>query len=98
MKAFMTQEEKIKNKQLLDLWTSKAQIKGFLLEKQRIMTQQVKRNQVNELYDEFKKSSKDIISSVQLNQKQMQAMLGIQESISEFIAIFFKKLTREEHQ
>ena len=31
MKAFVTQEEKIKNRALLDVWTLKAQIKGFLI-------------------------------------------------------------------
>ena len=31
MKAFVTQEEKIKNRALLDVWTLKTQIKGFLI-------------------------------------------------------------------
>jgi len=31
MKAFVTQEEKIKNRAILDVWTLKTQIKGFLI-------------------------------------------------------------------
>ena len=39
MKAFMTQEEKINNKALLEVWSLKTQVKSFLLEKQKILTQ-----------------------------------------------------------
>ena len=32
-KAFLTQEEKLEHKVLLDLWTMKAQVRGFIAEK-----------------------------------------------------------------
>ena len=44
MKAFMTQDEKIDNKAMLEVWTLKTQVKTFLIEKQRILTKQVKKN------------------------------------------------------
>ena len=33
MKAFLTQEEKLEHKSLLELWTTKAQVKGYIAEK-----------------------------------------------------------------
>ena len=33
MKAFMTQEEKLANKSLLETWTLKTQVKGFMIDK-----------------------------------------------------------------
>ena len=36
-KAFLTHEEKLNNKVLLELWTTKAQVKAFILDKQKIL-------------------------------------------------------------
>ena len=49
MRAFMTQEEKIANRHLLDNWTIKAQLKSFLLLKQTIFGQLTRRRQYPEL-------------------------------------------------
>ena len=45
MKVFMTQDEKISNKVMLDFWTLKTQIKSFLIEKKKIFAQQFKKNE-----------------------------------------------------
>lgn len=76
MKAFMTQEEKISNKALLDVWTTKTQVKAFMLEKQRNLNKQVKKADFTNLIDEFTSArGSEIASAVQLNAKPMQNML-----------------------
>ena len=75
MKAFMTQDEKINNKALLEVWSLKTQVKSFLWEKQKILTQQAKKNEFVTLIQRFTEESADIVSAIQLNAKSMQSML-----------------------
>jgi ribosomal protein S18 len=69
MKVFVSQEEKIKNRALLDVWTLKTQIKGFLITKQRILARYVHKHQFAALIEEFSKECADTVSAVQLNQR-----------------------------
>lgn len=72
----MTQEEKLQNKALLDVWTIKTQVKAFILEKQRVLNKQVKRADFTNLIDEFTATrGPEIAAAVQLNAKPMQNML-----------------------
>mmetsp|Transcript_18084 Transcript_18084/g.22610 ORF Transcript_18084/g.22610 Transcript_18084/m.22610 type:complete len:82 (-) Transcript_18084:3260-3505(-) len=43
MKAFMTQEEKLQHKGLLEVWNLKAQVKGFISEKQKVLMKRVRK-------------------------------------------------------
>ena len=52
-KAFLTQEEKLEHKTLLETWNLKAQVKGFIAEKQRVITRQVRKGQLYTLFEEF---------------------------------------------
>ena len=98
MKAFMTQDEKINNKTLLEVWSLKTQVKSFLWEKQKILTQQAKKNEFVTLIQRFTEESADIVSAIQLNAKSMQSMLLLQQKIHEFLMVFTKLLEREERQ
>ena len=98
MKAFMTQDEKINNKSLLEVWSLKTQVKSFLWEKQKILTQQAKKNEFVTLIQRFTEESADIVSAIQLNAKSMQSMLLLQQKIHEFLMVFAKLLEREERQ
>ena len=95
MKAFMTQDEKINNKALLEVWSLKTQVKSFLWEKQKILTQQAKKNEFVTLIQRFTEESADIVSAIQLNAKSMQSMLLLQQKIHEFLMVFTKQLDRE---
>ena len=88
MKAFMTQDEKINNKSLLEVWSLKTQVKSFLWEKQKILTQQAKKNEFVTLIQKFTEESADIVSAIQLNAKSMQSMLLLQQKIHEFLMAF----------
>jgi len=73
-KAFLTQQEKLEHKGLLESWTLKAQVKGFLMDKQRILTRKVRKSDLVSLYDEFTGACDEVVNAVQLNQKAMQSM------------------------
>lgn len=98
MKAFMTQEEKLKNKSLLEIWTLKAQVKGFMHEKQKILDMQSRKNKISSLYDEFDSQNDEIVCAVQLNQKDMQFLKSMAAKIGDYIGIFQKNLLRTERQ
>lgn len=89
MKAFMTQEEKIKNKALLDVWTIQLQVKNIIIEKQRIMTQVSKRTPYSTLIAKLIETTADIVSADQLHQKNLKGFVSLHEKIGEYFEVNF---------
>ena len=85
MKAFMTQDEKLVNKSLLEEWTLKAQLKSFMLAKQTIFSKMDRSSQYSQCVQELVKEVDDTVRAVQLNQRKMQAMVLINELVAEFL-------------
>ena len=81
----MTQDEKIKHKHVLDYWTTKAQLKYFLLEKAKAFASS---SDYMATFKSFEKNSKGLVSAIQLNQKMMQKFVDIQEQLAIFNSIF----------
>ena len=73
----MTQDEKIQNKKIIDFWTIKTQLKSFILEKNQIIKNFVKKQKYRTFYDQIVEANQTNVNSVQLNQKQMKTALEI---------------------
>ena len=64
LRGFLSHEEKLNNKQVLDIWTVKTQVKSYLLDKKKAFTPL---NDYQEQHTAFANDSKEIIAAVQLN-------------------------------
>ena len=93
MRGFLTHEEKLNNKQLLDIWTVKAQVKGYFLDKAKAFTPL---SDYQQQYEKFTNESKDTIAAIQLNQKNMQAFAVIQDQAALLHDLVHSKLSRSE--
>lgn len=74
-KAFMTHEEKLANKYLLERWTLKVQLKSFMLTKLEILANMERSSQFSACVESLEQQTQDLVRDVQLNQKSMQTIL-----------------------
>ena len=67
LRGFVTQDEKIKHKNTLDVWSTKTQVKHFLLEKAKAFQPVRYAADFAGAYEAFVKESKSVITAIQLN-------------------------------
>lgn len=84
-KAFLTQEEKMQNRHLIDEWTVKAQFKDLMLQKRKLFSETISITTYTPIIKKFVEDVDQIAKASQLNQKTMASFLSIYRYIGEYI-------------